>query len=104
MSWPVSGELIVMVVIGGLGNVLGPIFGAVAYLMLEEAFKSVTQHWMLLMGPVVVVIAMLAKGGYGRSLDWLRRPPAPALPAAAPAAEDGQDRRPPDALAKEASA
>lgn len=79
MSWPVSGELIVMVVIGGLGNVLGPIFGAVAYLLLEEAFKSVTQHWMLLMGPVVVVIAMLARGGYGRSLAWLRGPrPAPA--------------------------
>ncbi|MGV2905688.1 branched-chain amino acid ABC transporter permease [Achromobacter sp. AGC25] len=74
MSWPVSGELIVMVVIGGLGNVLGPIFGAVAYLLLEEAFKSVTQHWMLLMGPVVVVIAMLARGGYGRSLAWLRGP------------------------------
>ena len=79
MSWPVSGELIVMVVIGGLGNVLGPIFGAVAYLLMEEAFKSVTQHWMLLMGPVVVVIAMLARGGYGRSLAWLRWPrPAPA--------------------------
>ena len=71
MSWPVSGELIVMVVIGGLGNVLGPIFGAVVYLLMEEAFKSVTQHWMLLMGPVVVVIAMLARGGYGRSLAWL---------------------------------
>jgi len=67
------------VVIGGLGNVLGPIFGAVAYLLMEEAFKSVTQHWMLLMGPVVVVIAMLARGGYGRSLAWLRWPrPAPA--------------------------
>jgi len=104
MSWPVSGELIVMVVIGGLGSVLGPIFGAVAYLLLEEAFKSMTQHWMLLMGPTVVIIAMVAKGGYSNSLSWLRRPP-PAAPTVQPPTAEGQkDRRAPDALAKEASA
>jgi branched-chain amino acid transport system permease protein len=104
MSWPVSGELIVMVVIGGLGNVLGPIFGAVAYLLMEEAFKSMTQHWMLLMGPAVVVIAMVAKGGYANSLAWLRRPPPAAPTVQPPAAGEQQDRRPPDAIAKEASA
>ncbi|ADP15851.1 inner-membrane translocator 28 [Achromobacter xylosoxidans A8] len=104
MSWPVSGELIVMVVIGGLGNVLGPIVGAVAYLLMEEAFKSMTQHWMLLMGPAVVIIAMVAKGGYGNSLAWLRRPPPAAPTAQPPAAGEQKDRRPPDAIAKEASA
>ncbi len=40
MSWPVSGELIVMVVIGGLGSVLGPIVGAVAYLLMEEGSRA----------------------------------------------------------------
>ncbi|MGE8612910.1 MAG: branched-chain amino acid ABC transporter permease [Achromobacter veterisilvae] len=104
MSWPVSGELIVMVVIGGLGSVLGPIVGAIAYLLMEEGFKSLTQHWMLLMGPAVVAIAMVAKGGYGSSLAWLRRPPPSAASSALPAgAESKTDRRPPDALAKEAS-
>jgi len=65
MAWTVSGELIFMAVIGGLGNVLGPLFGAAVYMLMEEGFKSLTMHWMLLMGPVIVVIAMLAKTGYG---------------------------------------
>jgi branched-chain amino acid transport system permease protein len=43
---------------------------------------------MLLMGPAVVAIAMLAKGGYGNSLAWLRRPP-PAAALAAPRANTG---------------
>jgi len=65
MAWTVSGELIFMAVIGGLGNVLGPVFGAAVYMLLEENFKSLTMHWMLIMGPVIVIIAMLAKTGYG---------------------------------------
>jgi len=71
MAWPVSGELIVMVVIGGLGNVLGPLFGALTYLLLEEGFKSLTMHWMLLMGPAVVALALIAKGGYGSAAAQL---------------------------------
>jgi branched-chain amino acid transport system permease protein len=59
---------------------------------------------MLLMGPAVVAIAMVAKGGYGSSLAWLRRPPPSASSSALPAGgESKTDRRPPDALAKEAS-
>jgi branched-chain amino acid transport system permease protein len=86
MSWPVSGELIVMLVIGGLGTITGPIVGAIAFLVMEEFFKGLTQHWMLIMGPVIVVIALLTRNGFA----WLIRPreasaPAPsAAPAAAP--------------------
>ncbi|MDM9560087.1 MULTISPECIES: branched-chain amino acid ABC transporter permease [Bordetella] len=92
MSWPVSGELIVMVVIGGLGNVLGPVVGAIGYLLLEELFKGMTQHWMLLMGPVVVAIAMLARNGYV------------ALPRRRPPAAAGDPPPRADPLRKEASA
>ena len=84
MSWPVSGELIVMLVIGGLGTITGPIVGAIAFLVMEEFFKGLTQHWMLIMGPVIVVIALVSKNGFA----WLirrREEPAPA-PSAAPAA------------------
>ena len=58
MSWPVSGEMIVMVVIGGVGSVIGPLLGSVVYLVMEEVFKGWTQHWMLIMGPVIVLIAV----------------------------------------------
>ncbi|OVZ56305.1 branched-chain amino acid ABC transporter permease [Pigmentiphaga sp. NML080357] len=94
MSWPVSGELIVMLVIGGLGTIAGPVVGAIAFLVMEEFFKGLTQHWMLIMGPVIVVIALLAKSNF----SWLERlrgvaapqPSAPetaAEPAAVPAGE-----------------
>lgn len=75
MSWPVSGELIVMVVIGGVGSVVGPIVGAVAYLVMEEVFKGMTQHWMIVMGPVIVLIALASR--YGSSWFRRRRPARP---------------------------
>ncbi len=60
------------------------IVGAIAFLVMEEFFKGLTQHWMLIMGPVIVVIALVSKNGFA----WLirrREEPAPA-PSAAPAA------------------
>ncbi|VCU71178.1 leucine/isoleucine/valine transporter permease subunit [Pigmentiphaga humi] len=84
MSWPVSGDLIVMLVIGGLGTITGPIFGAIAFLVMEEFFKGLTQHWMLIMGPVIVVIALATRNGF-KLFERLR--PAPAAPAAPAAAK-----------------
>src|SRR5690606_36956097 len=55
ISWHLSGELIVMVVIGGIGLVVGPIFGAIVFLLLEELLKGWTTHWMLVMGPIIVL-------------------------------------------------
>lgn len=64
IAWHVSGELIVMLVIGGIGLVTGPIIGAVVFLLLEEILKGYTQHWMLVMGPVIVIIALLARNQF----------------------------------------
>ena len=63
MSWMVSGELIVMVVLGGLGTVVGPGLGAVAYLGIEEVFKSYTEHWMALLGLAILAVALAGKAG-----------------------------------------
>jgi len=63
MSWVVSGELIVMVLLGGLGTVFGPIIGAVAFLMLEEGLKMMTDHWPLIMGPFIVLVVVFLKNG-----------------------------------------
>ena len=73
MAWQMSGDLIVMIVIGGIGLVTGPIFGAVAFLVIEEFLKGVTQHWMLLMGPIIVVIALAGKDGFSWVGRYLRR-------------------------------
>jgi branched-chain amino acid transport system permease protein len=76
MAWQVSGELIVMLVIGGIGMVTGPIFGAVAFLVMEELFKGLTQHWMLIMGPVIVLIALAGRNGFSWVARFARRAPA----------------------------
>lgn len=82
MQWSVSGELIAMVVLGGLGSLLGPIIGAAVWLLLEELLTSVRfglpwglddmlhDHWMLLLGAVVVLVTLgLKQGLYGWLLE-----------------------------------
>jgi branched-chain amino acid transport system permease protein len=63
LSWMVSGELIVMVVLGGIGTVMGPIVGAIVFLGLEEVLKGITEHWMALFGPLIVAMTLLGRRG-----------------------------------------
>ena len=69
LSWIVSGDLVVMLVLGGLGTVFGPMLGAVAFLGLEELLKMVTDHWMAVFGLVIVLIGLLGKAGIAGFLD-----------------------------------
>ena len=68
MSWTVSGELIVMVVLGGLGSVFGPLLGTLAFLGAEELLKAATEHWMAVFGLAILGVAMLGKTGL---VGWL---------------------------------
>ncbi len=71
LAWTISGELIVMVVIGGMGTVLGPLVGALALLGLEDILKALTDRWMIILGPIIVLVALMARRGlYGFLLDW----------------------------------
>jgi branched-chain amino acid transport system permease protein len=63
MAWTRSGEIIVMVVLGGLSSLVGPLIGAVALLMLEESLASLTIHWMIILGPILIVIVLFARRG-----------------------------------------
>ncbi|KXU84272.1 ABC transporter permease [Paraburkholderia monticola] len=63
MSWTMSGDLIVMVVIGGAGSFVGPLIGTLVMVLLEEGLKSVTEHWMLVMGPLIVIAVLLSRRG-----------------------------------------
>lgn len=69
MSWIVSGDLIVMVVMGGMGTVVGPVVGALAFLGLEEVIKAYTEHWMAVFGIVILVMAMFGKHGI---VGWVK--------------------------------
>ena len=65
-TWQKSGELMAMVILGGIGSIFGPVLGAVAFIGLEQSLTGLTEHWMLLMGPALVLVVLFGKRGlYG---------------------------------------
>lgn len=70
-AWTVSGELVVMVILGGIGTVFGGALGALALLLIEELLSSITEHWMAVLGLLIVAIVLIAKNGlYGSVRRW----------------------------------
>jgi branched-chain amino acid transport system permease protein len=63
MSWQRSGDLIIMVILGGLGSLHGAIIGAGAYLLLEEWLSAFTEDWKVIFGPFLVLVVLFARGG-----------------------------------------
>ncbi|BHH82786.1 branched-chain amino acid ABC transporter permease [Desulforhopalus sp. 52FAK] len=63
LHWTLSGELMVMVILGGLGTLYGPVLGAAAFLLMEESLAMYTEHWMIYMGPFLILVVLFAKGG-----------------------------------------
>jgi branched-chain amino acid transport system permease protein len=63
MSWQRSGELIIMVVFGGLGTLYGAIIGTAAFLLTEEWLSGLTEHWKVIFGPLLVLVVVFARGG-----------------------------------------
>jgi len=66
---------VLMTVIGGSGHFLGPVLGAVFYLMLQDWISSLTSYWMLLMGGMFIVVVLYFQGGLISllKLDWIWR-------------------------------
>ena len=63
LSWARSGEIMVMVLLGGIGTVFGPLFGAMTYILLSHFLADLTRHWLIIMGPLLVLVALFARGG-----------------------------------------
>ncbi len=73
MNWARSGDLMVMAVLGGMGSVLGPVIGAVAFLLLEEVLSRVTEYQGLILGPMLLAVALYSRGGIDGLLGSGRR-------------------------------
>lgn len=69
MDWTRSGDLIVMVVLGGVGTLMGPVLGAVAFVVLEQELSGLLEHWRLVFGPLLVLVVLAGN----RGLDGLLR-------------------------------
>jgi branched-chain amino acid transport system permease protein len=66
MHWTRSGEILVMVLLGGMGTLFGPVLGAATLLLLEEILSIYTEHWMVCLGPFLILVVLFAKRGiYG---------------------------------------
>jgi branched-chain amino acid transport system permease protein len=66
MRWERSGEILIMVLMGGMGTLFGPVLGAAVFLLLEEYLAGLTMHWMIIFGPFLVILVLFARGGiYG---------------------------------------
>jgi branched-chain amino acid transport system permease protein len=63
MSWQRSGDLLIMVIFGGVGRLYGAVIGAIVYLLAEEKLAEWTEHWRLIFGPLLVAVAVFAPGG-----------------------------------------
>jgi branched-chain amino acid transport system permease protein len=72
MYWTRSGDLIIMVVLGGMGSVTGPLLGAVALLVLEEALSGITEYWQIILGPLLLLVVLFARGGIDGLLRKVR--------------------------------
>ncbi|MCB1479140.1 MAG: branched-chain amino acid ABC transporter permease [Rhodobiaceae bacterium] len=63
LSWHTSGEIMVFVILGGVARLGGPVAGACLYLLLEEVLGDVTDYWQVLLGIVLLLVVLFARGG-----------------------------------------
>ncbi len=63
MDWTRSGEIMFMVILGGMGSVPGPALGAFALLLVEDLLAGWTQHWQVILGPLLVLCVLFFRRG-----------------------------------------
>jgi branched-chain amino acid transport system permease protein len=80
LSWHLSGAVLIMIILGGLGHLRGALIGAFAFALLQEFFKSeaifgnFAKHWTLGLGLTIIAsVALLPKGLVGLPQQWRDR-------------------------------
>ena len=74
MGWARSGELIFMVIIGGVATFFGPLVGTIVFVLLEEFLSAITIYWHLIFGVMLVALVLFGKGGiHGWLSSWDRK-------------------------------
>ncbi len=63
LVWTTSGEVLIMVIVGGLGTLVGPVAGAAIWVVLRHFLSALTPYWMLAMGLFFVAVVLFAGGG-----------------------------------------
>ena len=63
LSWHFSGELIVFVVLGGVGRLMGPVVGACLFVLLEHWLGGLSEYWLIFLGSTLLLVVLVARGG-----------------------------------------
>ena len=63
LHWTMSGDFMIMVVLGGAGTLIGPVIGAAVMVLLQSWLAQWTEHWMIVMGPILVLVVLFARRG-----------------------------------------
>ena len=79
MHWTRSGELMIIIILGGLGTLAGPLFGAIVFLLLEESLPlllgavapAYAENWMIIFGPLLIIVVLFGRGGLTGMIERL---------------------------------
>jgi branched-chain amino acid transport system permease protein len=78
LYWTRSGEVLVMVLLGGAGTLIGPAVGAGVVLILQNLVSSLTERWTMILGAAFILVVLAAPRGLAGLLSWRwARPSSP---------------------------
>jgi len=73
LSWHQSGNVLLMLILGGVGSLYGAVVGAFAFVALTEVFQAMTRHWQLLLGTAIILLVIFLPGGLASIAGRFRR-------------------------------
>ena len=73
LSWHQSGNVLLMLILGGVGSLYGAVVGAFAFVALTEIFQALTNHWQLLLGAAIILLVIFLPGGLASVAGRFRR-------------------------------
>ena len=92
MNWQHAGDPVMMTLLGGIHHFLGPLWGAIIYINLSDQLSSITEHWWLMFGALIIAVVLLSPEGLsgvyarlrGNDRWGLTRTPLPPRPTNLP--------------------
>ena len=62
-SWHTSGEIMIFIILGGVGRLFGPVAGAALFILLEHLLGGVSEYWLIYVGALLLAVVLFARGG-----------------------------------------
>ncbi len=63
LSWQMSGEIMVLVILGGIARLSGPVAGAMVFIALEYVLEDLSHYWHIYLGAILLLVVLFARGG-----------------------------------------